>query len=150
MNKILIALVLAVVMSGNAYASDKLYYICNDEESNEIKTWVIDKSIKSAYIENVSRSGNILKTKYALRLYEYVIHIGNLFPGRSEKNRFEVYYKLDRQTLKLSFQDGNYNIPIIHQRLTKFCKISEELETSEIIKKTSTARKLKYEKSLKF
>jgi len=147
MNKILIALVLAVVMSSNAYAKDKLYYICIDGNGEE--TWTIDKSKESAYRYYIYKTGRISDDAYELRFYEYVIQIGKEYHERiSGIKKFRPVYKLDRRTLELKsiadYSDDRARVD------TKFCKVSEELETIEFRKIISTARKLEYEKSLKF
>ena len=147
MNKILIALVLAVVMSGNAYAQDKLYYICIDAE-NRSETWKIDKSKKSATKSFIRETGIIEETEYQIKINEIIIGIGYYEKGLLKL--FEAYYFLDRKTLEfLSFPDktikGTINI-----YSPDFCKVSDELMTRGFRKKTSTAKKLRYEKSIKF
>jgi len=151
MNKILIALVLAVVMSGNAYAKDKLYFICNDEESNKIETWEIYRGKESAYRYFIYATGEIAETEYKLKMHDYYIIFTKLEyrNHKSTEKEYFNYYELNRQTLELKVFGAGY-INNDFRVDPKFCKISKKVETREFRKKISTTRKLKYEKTIKF
>ena len=149
-NKILIALVLVVGLSGNVLASDKLYYICNDEESNEIETWVIDKSRRSASRTYVRETGQTQETKFILTIGDFSIAIGRDVDFLNSQGRirqkWQFFYRLDRKTLKLREINKDINSTVN----PSFCKPSSRDDTNEFLDKKITARKLKYEESIKF
>jgi len=147
MNKILIALVLAVVMSGNAYADEtnKLFYVCNDKANKQAETWVINKSSNEATRRYIRTTGESYSVGYNLIIKDYLIEI---------RNGVKTYYTLDRKTLEISISDylsGMMKYPAYKFRADpKFCKVSSKEDTNEFHKKISAARKLKYEESIKY
>ena len=155
MNKILIALVLAVVMSGNVYAElDRggiLFLACNDKISNKVETFIINKDTNRAFLQHVSITGEIEIKEYDLSILDYLIKLSIGTAGN-----YNEYYSIDRRTLKIKMSDylkhqikynKSFNYKIANLSL---CKVSSNKDTQELLERTSSAKKIQYEKEIKF
>jgi len=157
MNKILIALVLAVVMSGNIYAEldrdDVLFLSCNDEISNKMEIFIIMKDRNKAVVEYVSLTGEIKANQYDLTILDYFIKL-SLGNGMNRRE----HYRIDRRTLKIKM-NNNLKTEIKYKK-TEFlnykvtnlslCKVSSKKDKNELLERISSAKKIQYDKEIKF
>ena len=169
MNKILIALVLAVVMSGNAYADEsikgsELYLICNnfeDENLNielhdKVVTFEINKVTKIAKQFSLKGTGNFVKVDYELEIKDFFIEMWRRNIGNNYDTR-EHLYNIDRKTLKisksldLSLRQNRLNMVLeLPLNTLKSCNVSTKEVTEQFRNIMSVTRKLNYDKDIKF
>tara|TARA_R110002012_G_scaffold321871_2_gene552008 strand:+ start:5470 stop:5940 length:471 start_codon:yes stop_codon:yes gene_type:complete len=156
MNKILIALVLAVGLSGNAYAEldrdDVLFLACSDEISNKVEIFVINKDTNKAFIEYVSIAGEIEVKEYILKILDYSITLSTAIIRSSPT----MHYSIDRRTLKIEMSDFlkstiKYS-KFLNYKITNLslCKVSSQKDKNELLERISSAKKIQYEKEIKF
>ena len=159
MNKILIALVLAVVMSGNAYSESKtdkgLHYTCDYMSVIVFKT-----EISSAYWVDIT--GTIIKEVFKTQVTPLSIYLSQeekLIDGGFIN---KMYFSIDRKTLKIvhtslfKIYSKDYLVRLQDRsmsevsRIVNSCKLGEPEDVEKILQKNAEKVRIAYENSIKY
>ena len=157
MNKILIALVLAVGLSGNAFAQNTLFLLCENKRLftlSEIEVFIFNKKTETGQSMFITESGKVKERKYVFTIGDHFYPIYDA--NTKDKSLENILYILSRKTLKLKFtpnhekrfKDGDWEEK---RRVDpKYCKSVDINEGIKYFQKVKKEREIAHEEALKY
>jgi hypothetical protein len=156
-NKILIALALAVVMSGNAYAENKtdkgIHYICNYMAIHVYKD-------RDSLVEWVDITGTIIEEKFATTVEPFKLILSPELYERiytPPKKRTGAIFTVNRKTLSIYQSNGflrGYGLrgsgPTEMGKRPNSCKLDEAEVTKKRLDEIAEKIRIKYENKIKY
>jgi len=157
MNKILIALVLAVVMSGNAYAKSKtdkgIHYICNFMAIHVYKD-------RDSLVEWIDITGTIIEEEFVTEVKPFKLILSPKFYETfytPPEKRTGAIFTVNRKTLSIYQSNGflrGYGLrgsgPTEMGKRPNSCKFDEARVTKKRLDEIAKKIRIEYENSIKY